>query len=244
MSIDTKKLRELSDAYIGAGSNADEKTFKDASNAFRSEVGPFMVLALLNRIADLEEQLKTQARAALAGMDAAKRASTIQLDLADKARAESSPEALASERAANARLTEENEAHERVIARLQSAVAFWMPAIAGEEGPDSDRAAEDAMLLYGLAEDATDCYGDRMRAEFERVRACNAQGDALVIEMRAEIDALKPAANRYRFIRDDGDWTQSDRYWEALSAGGEKLDKTVDDGIKSRAETEEEEEEL
>ena len=43
-------------------------------------------------------------------------------------------------------------------------------------------------------------------------------------------------AARYRFIRDDNDWHQSDRYWTALSAGGELLDKTIDAGIKDRAE--------
>lgn len=100
----------------------------------------------------LNETLRRQAAAAHAGMDAAKRTSTIQLELAEKARAESSPDALASERATNAILTEEN--------------------------------------------------------------------------TRLELDA-----GRYRFIRDDDNWHQSDRYWEALSAGGEKLDKTVDDGI-------------
>lgn len=46
-------------------------------------------------------------------------------------------------------------------------------------------------------------------------------------------------AARYRFIRDDEYWQQNDRYWEAITAGGEKLDKTIDDGIKSRKESEE-----
>lgn len=73
--------------------------------------------AVLNaRIQTLEVQLQDTKRAAHAGMDAAKRTSTIQLDLAQKARAESSPEALASERAANALLTEENE---RLRAQLE-----------------------------------------------------------------------------------------------------------------------------
>jgi hypothetical protein len=105
----------------------------------------------------LNETLRKQAAAAHAGMDAAKRASTIQLELAEQARAESSPEALASERAANSILTEENA-------------------------------------------------------------------------------ALAADAGRYRFLRDDEYWQQSDRYWEAITAGGAKLDKTVDDGIKSAAE--------
>ncbi|HEX7906806.1 MAG TPA: hypothetical protein VF534_01755, partial [Paraburkholderia sp.] len=106
---------------------------------------------LVDLVGHLIATIETQKRACLAGMDAAKRTSTIQLELAEKARAESSPEALASERAANAILTEENAA---------------------------------------LAVDAA----------------------------------------RYRFLRDDEYWQQSDRYWEAITAGGEKLDKTVDEG--------------
>jgi hypothetical protein len=117
---------------------------------------------LLHATMRMNETLRRQAAAATMGMDAAKRTSTFQLELAEQARAESSPEALASERAANAILTEEN-------ARLQ-------------------------------------------------------------VE-----------ADRYRFIRNDEYWQQSDRYWEALTAGGEKLDNTVDDGIKSRAESQVEE---
>ncbi|CAB3784426.1 hypothetical protein [Pararobbsia alpina] len=66
--------------------------------------------ALLAEARRLREEIKRQAAAAHMGMDAAKRASTIQLQLAEQARAESSPEVIASERAMNALLTEENEA--------------------------------------------------------------------------------------------------------------------------------------
>jgi hypothetical protein len=118
---------------------------------------------LLHANMRLNETIRRQAAAARAGMDATTRASSIRLDLAEKARAESSPDVLASERAANAILTEENA-------------------------------------------------------------------------------ALAADAGRYRFLRDDEYWHQNDRYWEALSAGGEKLDKTVDDGIKSRKESEAEDE--
>lgn len=62
-----------------------------------------------------------------------------------------------------------------------------------------------------------------------------------VREALAEIFRLQVSDARYRFIRDDENWQQSDRYWEAISAGGEKLDKTIDDGIESRAACEEDE---
>jgi hypothetical protein len=71
----------------------------------------------------LNKTLRRQAAAARAGMDAAKRTSTIQLELAEKARAESSPEALASERAANALLTEENERLRAELDALKSGAA-------------------------------------------------------------------------------------------------------------------------
>ena len=58
---------------------------------------------------EVDEVLKRQAAAARSGMDAAKAISSRQLELAQKARAESSPDALESERQANALLTAENE---------------------------------------------------------------------------------------------------------------------------------------
>jgi hypothetical protein len=57
----------------------------------------------------LRETIKRQANAARMGMDAAKAGGAIMLELATQARAESSPEVLASERAMNATLTEEVE---------------------------------------------------------------------------------------------------------------------------------------
>ncbi|SAL01638.1 hypothetical protein AWB80_08173 [Caballeronia pedi] len=112
---------------------------------------------LMTRIRLLDLELDATKHAALTGMDAAKRVSTIQLAEAHRARAESSPEVLASERAANAVLTDENE-------------------------------------------------------------------------------KLRENAERYLFLRDDCDWHQCDWYWEAISAGGEDLDKAIDEGRKNRAE--------
>jgi hypothetical protein len=59
--------------------------------------------------AEVDAVLKRQAAAALSGMDAAKAISYHDLQQAHRLRAESSPEALESERAMNASLTEENE---------------------------------------------------------------------------------------------------------------------------------------
>ena len=55
---------------------------------------------------------------------------------------------------------------------------------------------------------------------------------------------LDASAARYDFLRNDENWPQNDRYWEALQAGGEKLDAAIDAGIKSRAEAEAETDEF
>jgi hypothetical protein len=71
------------------------------------------------KVAALKSTLEATKRAALAGMDAVNSACRIQYEEAARLRAESSPEALASERAANALLTDENERLRFTIARLE-----------------------------------------------------------------------------------------------------------------------------
>ena len=99
---------------------------------------------LTAQIRTLELQLKETKAAALSGMDAAKRTSTIQLDLAQKARAESSPDALASERAANAVLTEENEALRAKLSTPSFTAGYSqsLNAMVGLEGAQRDVAAD------------------------------------------------------------------------------------------------------
>lgn len=67
------------------------------------------IRALLQEASRLQLALRRQAVAARMGMDAAKRAAAGMEERASRLYAESNPEALESERAANARLTEENE---------------------------------------------------------------------------------------------------------------------------------------
>jgi hypothetical protein len=70
--------------------------------------------------ADHEAIVKRQAAAARMGMDAATRISSGQLEQAHRLLAESSPDALESERQANAVLTEETERLRAENARLES----------------------------------------------------------------------------------------------------------------------------
>ncbi|ATI15670.1 hypothetical protein [Bordetella phage vB_BbrM_PHB04] len=67
---------------------------------------------------DLRAAIRKQAAAATMGMDEAKRGASIMLKRAEELHGQSNPDALASERAANAMLTEENE---RLRAELEAA---------------------------------------------------------------------------------------------------------------------------
>lgn len=77
-----------------------------------------------------EAIIKRQAAAAINGMNAAKAISSGQVQQAYRLNRESSPEALESERSANAILTEENERLKQLIRR----VIEWEPAFPVESG--------------------------------------------------------------------------------------------------------------
>jgi len=79
------------------------------------------------RIAELEYLLARQAKAAQQGMDAVKSVASYELKQAKRLRAECSPEALESERAANALLTErvaELEGREQVLAAHVESIRY------------------------------------------------------------------------------------------------------------------------
>jgi hypothetical protein len=85
------------------------------------------------RIAELEAAIRKQANAARSLADATIRDASIRQGLAEKAYAESSPEVLASERQANAMLTEEND---RLTARL-TALESERDALLAAAGKDA-----------------------------------------------------------------------------------------------------------
>jgi hypothetical protein len=92
------------------GNNGNNFGFmKREDEDYTLAANPTAILELIAEVRNLRETIRKQASSARAGMDAAKRAATILYAEADKARAESSPDVLASERQANAMLTEENE---------------------------------------------------------------------------------------------------------------------------------------
>jgi chromosome condensin MukBEF ATPase and DNA-binding subunit MukB len=86
------------------------------------------------RIAELEATMRKQANAARCLADATIRDASIRQELAEKARAESSPEVLTSERQANAMLTEENERLTARLAELEAQIATVAPAVDAQPG--------------------------------------------------------------------------------------------------------------
>lgn len=126
-----------------------------------------------------------------------------------------------------------------IVRALQKALFYWMPRIAGEDSPAGQKAAEHAYLLIGLDDNLTECWGDqilhyvgimnRQQEKLELVlRDAGCEDEADHLEFIEKLADCSADADRYRFLRDDNDWHQNDRYWEAISAGGEKLDKTID----------------
>lgn len=88
--------------------------------AFIAAASPQTVLELIATIQRLESAIAKQAKAAISAVAAAKANAGSMLAEAEKARAESSPDVLASERAANTALTEEVERLQAENAKLKS----------------------------------------------------------------------------------------------------------------------------
>jgi len=169
-------MRELSVAFIDATVHAQ------AALALVKYVQGLesVTAAQAARIAELEAAIRKQANAARSLADATIRDASIRQGLAEKAYAESSPEVLASERQANAMLTEENE---RLTARLTAL--------------ESER---DALLnsLAAARQDASTAWERHAMA----TRIGNAAAGDLatargrIVELEAERDALLAAAGK------------------------------------------------
>ena len=80
--------------------------------------GSMILLEAADYIANLKQQLSRQASAAKMGMDASKKSGAVMYEQGKKMLAESNPEVIESERAANAMLTEENDQARQIITEL------------------------------------------------------------------------------------------------------------------------------
>lgn len=109
--------------------------------------------------AEVDEVLKRQAAAAISGMNAAKAISSRQLELAQKARAESSPAALESERQANAKLTQE-------LSLAEEGLADYEEEVQAQLAITRKREAEIAELRNDLT--AARLERDHLRALIDR----------------------------------------------------------------------------
>ncbi|HJV75463.1 MAG TPA: hypothetical protein VJ654_14650 [Noviherbaspirillum sp.] len=98
-------------------------------------------MVLLKTAQDAIEQLQftiaRQARAAKMGMDAAKSSAQAMLTEANKARAESSPDALASERAANAALTDQIERLQRELEEARRDAERFAWTVANDDNAEA-----------------------------------------------------------------------------------------------------------
>lgn len=101
----------------------------------------------INEIAEHVQRLfDIQAAAAKHGMDAAKGAATEQIEQAKRLHAECNPEALESERAANARLTEENEALAANLERASNIVEAVCAEVTSRSWKLGSRSSNDMVL--------------------------------------------------------------------------------------------------
>ncbi|MGP9796150.1 hypothetical protein ACT3UJ_02145 [Halomonas sp. 86] len=111
------------------------------------------------RIAELEQSLERQAKAAISGMDAAKAVASSNLEHATRLHSECSPEALESERAANALLTErvaELEEREQslweTLVKIADHIGIDYQAARGRDGKPSDVYIEHINRVKTLAQ--------------------------------------------------------------------------------------------
>lgn len=85
------------------------------------------LIVLKKRVSELEGAIERQAKAAISGMDAAKAVASSNLEQTKRLHAEINPEALESEREANAKLTERVAELEAHVADLTAAIAECRP---------------------------------------------------------------------------------------------------------------------
>jgi hypothetical protein len=139
------------------------------------------------QIRALQDELEATRRAARAGMDAATSASSIRLEEAARLRAESSPEALASERAANAILTEENERLRARTGHISERVAAIVATLSDANMPGGI-GGQIRHVMQCVRDDIEAGYGDK-----QSNRTSLAE-DRLKVMVRLAIDNERIAA--------------------------------------------------
>lgn len=165
------------------------------------------------RIAELEYLLARQAKAAIRGMDASKAVASSNLEQAKRLHAESNPDALESERAANALLTEriaELEEREQVLAREASYHQQEIDSLLGRlrktqterdvHMAHSARVNEVLFKTFSAIEDGDESalpYDEYRDAFNDAPTASLARRDAEILEyMASEIKSMHPKASK------------------------------------------------
>lgn len=118
-------------------------------------------------------------------------------------------------------LGEAQQSDAELIQKLQKALFYWMPSIAGQGHPYGERAAEDSELLFGLDDDSTECAGDRLwqyigdvnRANERILDACREIGCPDDCEDAAEwiVTSCRPIAAEAQQMSEPVAWVQEER---------------------------------
>lgn len=138
----------------------------EADAEFAQAANPAAVLALIERLEQTErnrdmwkaqcerqaEALEKQARAAKTGMDAAKAGASAMQENARRMLAESNPDALESERQANAILTAENERLQAALKEAEAAMNAYHDMMVYETNRAEEFKSKTAELMDEIAE--------------------------------------------------------------------------------------------
>ena len=112
-----KLLADIRQAFGDNGNRMQDELVQYITELYRQAES---VEHLQHRVSELEDTLKRQGNAAKSGMDAAKRAASQSEENAKRLLAESNPESLESERAANAELSREVEWVQARVSELEA----------------------------------------------------------------------------------------------------------------------------
>lgn len=152
----TINLEELKERLIASSGDGGNTLYEDS----------------LAAIEQLQATIAKQARSAKMGMDAAKSSASSMLTAAEKARAESSPDALASERAANAALTME-------VEQLQA---------------DKERLERENEELRSVWEDPAKLHATLLSRGYDRMNALHLAGATDYDQIKRELEEAREDA--------------------------------------------------
>lgn len=220
---------------------SDETALNEAR--FIAAANPQTVLELIEEIEDLRRQVKSlesaiakQAKAAISGMDAAKAHAGSMLAAAEKARAESSPDALASERAANAALTEEVEQlqaeNKELAAFVIACGGFWGNSKSKLLGSESLHAVIECAFSEAAEAEKLQAENAKLKSERDTFRHGHRVASDNYVRLERELEEARKDAERYRKVKCIPKVTlmaMMDKATLPTTYGGKSIDESIDE---------------